>query len=55
VFSKRDLMKDIEIYRTGLFSPLEGFNCREDYERILYNSASQTVFRDLPIVLDTDN
>ena len=51
-----DLMKDIENIASGLFSPLEGFNCREDYESILYNKRlSNGLPWTLPIVLDTDN
>ena len=51
-----DLMKDVENIASGLFSPLEGFNCREDYESILYNKrmANGTPWT-LPIVLDVDN
>ena len=51
-----DLMKDVENIASGLFSPLEGFNCREDYESILYNkrTANGTPWT-LPIVLDVDN
>ena len=51
-----DLMKDIENIASGLFSPLEGFNGREDYESILYNKRlSNGLPWTLPIVLDTDN
>jgi len=51
-----DLMKDIENIASGLFSPLEGFNCREDYESILYNKRlSNGLPWTLPIVLDADN
>ena len=32
-----DLMKDVENIASGLFSPLEGFNNREDYDSILHN------------------
>lgn len=51
-----DLMKDIENIASGLFSPLEGFNCMDDYESILYNKRlSNGLPWTLPIVLDTDN
>lgn len=51
-----DLMKDVENIASGLFSPLEGFNSREDYESILYNKRlSNGLPWTLPIVLDTDN
>jgi sulfate adenylyltransferase len=51
-----DLMKDVENIATGLFSPLEGFNLREDYESILYNKRlSNGLPWTLPIVLDTEN
>ncbi|MDP2840988.1 MAG: sulfate adenylyltransferase, partial [Candidatus Methanoperedens sp.] len=51
-----DLMKDVENIASGLFSPLEGFNCREDYESILYKKRlSNDLPWTLPIVLDTDN
>ena len=51
-----DLMKDVENIASGLFSPLEGFSCREDYESILYNKRlSNGLPWTLPIVLDTDN
>ncbi|HWR26642.1 MAG TPA: sulfate adenylyltransferase, partial [candidate division Zixibacteria bacterium] len=51
-----DLMKDVENIASGLFSPLEGFNCREDFESILYNKRlSDGLPWTLPIVLDTDN
>jgi len=51
-----DLMKDVENIASGLFSPLEGFNCREDYESILFNKRlSNGLPWTLPIVLDTDN
>src|SRR3989304_9483434 len=51
-----DLMKDVENIATGLFSPLEGFNCREDFESILYNKRlSNGLPWTLPIVLDTEN
>jgi sulfate adenylyltransferase len=51
-----DLMKDVENIASGLFSPLEGFNSREDYESILYNKRlSNGLPWTLPIVLDADN
>lgn len=51
-----DLMKDVENIASGLFSPLEGFNCREDYESILYNKRlSNGLPWTLPIVLDVEN
>lgn len=51
-----DLMKDIENISSGLFSPLEGFNFKEDYESILYNKRlSNDLPWTLPIVLDSDN
>ncbi len=51
-----DLMKDVENIASGLFSPLEGFHVREDYESILYNKRlSNDLPWTLPIVLDTDN
>ncbi|MCE8422840.1 MAG: sulfate adenylyltransferase [Candidatus Methanoperedens sp.] len=53
---KVDLMKDVENIASGLFSPLEGFICREDYESILYNKRlSNGLPWTLPIILDTDN
>ena len=46
----------MKISLPGLFSPLEGFNGREDYESILYNKRlSNGLPWTLPIVLDTDN
>ncbi len=51
-----DLMKDVENIASGLFSPLEGFNCREDYKSILYNKRlSNGLPWTLPIVLDVEN
>ena len=51
-----DLMKDVENISSGLFSPLEGFHIREDYESILYKKRlSNDLPWTLPIVLDTDN
>src|SRR3972149_8451498 len=51
-----DLMKDVENIASGLFSPLEGFNCREDYESILSNKRlSNGLPWTLPIVLDSNN
>lgn len=50
-----DLMKDVENIASGLFSPLEGPNCREDYESILYNKRlSNDLPWTLPIVIDSE-
>jgi sulfate adenylyltransferase len=50
-----DLMKDVENLASGLFSPLEGFVRREDYESILHNKRlSNGLPWTLPIVLDAD-
>ncbi len=50
-----DLMKDVENIASGLFSPLEGFNLREDYESILHNKRLPNGLPwTLPIVLDAD-
>lgn len=51
-----DLMKDVENIASGLFSPLEGFNCRDEYESILYNKRlANGIPWTLPIVVDTEN
>jgi sulfate adenylyltransferase len=56
VLTSSDMMKDVENIASGLFSPLEGFHCREDYESILYNKRlSNGLPWTLPIVLDTEN
>lgn len=53
---ENELMKDVENIASGLFSPLEGFNCNEDYESVLYNKRlSNGLPWTLPIVLDIEN
>ncbi len=52
----RDVAHDIENIANGVFSPLEGFMCREDFESVLYNMRlSNDVPWTIPIVFDFDN
>lgn len=48
-----DLAKDIENIAFGAFSPLEGFLCQEDYEKVVHqNRLSSDLPWTLPIILD---
>ena len=48
-----DVARDIENIALGVFSPLEGFLCREDYERVVHQKRlSNDLPWTLPIVLD---
>ena len=51
-----DLAHDIENIAYGVFSPLEGFLCREDFENVLYNMRlSNDLPWTIPIVFDLKN
>jgi sulfate adenylyltransferase len=48
-----DVAKDIENIALGVFSPLEGFLCQEDYEKVVHQKRlSNDLPWTLPIVLD---
>ncbi len=49
------LRKDVENIASGVYSPLEGFHCREDFENVLHHDRlSNDVPWTIPIVLDVD-
>ena len=50
-----DVAVDVENIAHGVFSPLEGFLCRQDYEEVLRRMRlSNDVPWTIPIVLDVD-
>lgn len=49
------LSKDVENIAYGVFSPLEGFLCKNDYDNVLFNKRlSNDIPWTIPIVLDVD-
>ncbi len=49
----KDIAKDVENIAHGIFSPLEGFLCKDDFENVLFNKRlSNDIPWTIPIVLD---
>ena len=55
IWASDSLSKDVENIAYGVFSPLEGFLCKDDYDNVLFNKRlSNDIPWTIPIVLDVD-